>query len=171
MKLWLAKFRISAALDSAKPWPHSLQRKADSCDELRRFANQSQVLDSALKQAREDSDLPPALHDSIMRAIRSTSRPGHSHSKSSLWRWVPVPVLGLAALVGISWLMHQPRQHGITSVTQPPPSLAALTSALTIGTEMTQTMPASMMAPMSEELVRVRLDVDNTANFLLASLP
>ena len=66
MKSWLAKFRISAALDAGKPWPEPLKIAADP--ELERFARRTEALGRALRS------VPPAaplLHDSIMRAVRT----------------------------------------------------------------------------------------------------
>ena len=168
MNLWFSKFRISAALDSAKPWPRSLERKVAGRDELRRFSSEAQALDSALKQAREDSDAPPGLHASIMRAVLRAPASAVGGSRRVVWRRLAAPAIGLAACAVAWWVWHQPPPPGAAAG---PPSLTTATRALDLGSEVTQAMPAAVVAPMSDELARVRLDLDQTTKFLLASLP
>jgi hypothetical protein len=89
------------------------------------------------------------------------------------WRWAPAAAAVAAALVltlvlGGGWLTR--RQPA-----PPPPTaaqaLSAPAAALDWSAEMSRTVPAAVVAPLSDELERVNRDLENTADFLLASLP
>jgi hypothetical protein len=49
--------------------------------------------------------------------------------------------------------------------------LATANNALELSEQITQTMPAAVMAPLSDEWQGLNRDLQNTAQFLLASLP
>jgi hypothetical protein len=166
MKKLLTKFRLSNALDNEPggPLPDSLREKISASPELRDFAQRAAALDRALRR-------PPAvpadaaLHHSIMRAVRA----GAAESAPSR---VPVR-MGLAtalaalALIGI-WLAARPPAPAALSGAQ---TLAAAQIVLEMGGEISRSVPASMVAPLSKELACVDHDIRDTTQFILAVLP
>ena len=85
----------------------------------------------------------------------------------SLLRWATVPALAAIALLGVWWALHTPVRPSAPDT----PSLAAATSAFELSGQLARTVPAAVVAPLSGELERLNLDLANTAQFLLASLP
>ncbi len=162
MKTWLAQFRISAALDRGKPLSRNQQEGVERTPELRRFAQASRTLNLDLKGGPIPAKLPVALHSGIMRAVVGAQRSGAPTGLSFVWRWLPAPALVLLVLAGFWWPMR--RAPG-------PDPLAPASAVLQAGQQVTQTMPAAVLAPMSDEWQRVSRDLDKTAQFLWASLP
>jgi hypothetical protein len=161
MKSWLAKFRISAALDAGKPLPESLRRSVASDPELERFTRRTEALGRAL---RRPAAANPALHDSIMRAVRAAAR--QEQPLRAPWAaWWAVPA-SIAALVVICFWFGFHRQA-------PPggPSLDGAVMVLEMSEKMPNAMPSFMMAPLSDEWARVDHDLQNTTQVLLASFP
>jgi hypothetical protein len=82
-------------------------------------------------------------------------------------RWVAAPLVAAVVLVVI-W-------QGLRGPIAPPSkgtqSLAAATTALEMGGQLAQAAPSAVVAPLSDELARLNRDLDNTARFILASLP
>jgi hypothetical protein len=161
MKSWLAKFRISSALDSPKPLRESLQRKINGSRELGQFVAQATSAGEALRKNIPKSAPPPALHSAIMSSLRAAEFIPYSG-----WR-----MAGLAAPAAVAMLLtatvwwNWPRpQHA------PTPSISTST-ALEFGSRMPETLPAAVVAPLSEELEKVNLDINRAAQFLVASLP
>ncbi len=167
MKSWLAKMRISAALDSGRQPPAWLQRWVRRSRELRRFEQAMMTLDQALKQTVPKPEAPASLHHSIMQAVPGTSRLAATEPRLTFLHWAPLPALVLIMLLGAWWFLHRPP-------TQPAPSaqtLAAAATALELGGQIPETVPPVVVAPLSDELERLHRDLDSTAQFLLASLP
>jgi hypothetical protein len=165
MKAWLAKFRISAAQDAGKPLPPSVQRQLAGSDELRRFKEDTAALDRALRQVPAPETEPePTLHAAIMGAVRAAERRPASPRPFAFLRWLPAPALATVAVLGVWWLLHRP-------VATPVPTLAIAATALEMSDTVAQGLPSTVMAPLSEEWQRLNSDLDNTAQFLLASLP
>ncbi len=156
MKEWFAVLRdivaLSVGLKPTGPLPGDLEHEMT-------------MLDRALKETAPKLQAPPSLHRSIMRAVRAAERPSVSPGWSFL-KWLPAPAL--VALALLAW--HA--QRGPASRSAPSPqSLAAAATALAIGGQMAQAMPAAVVAPLADELARLNRDLNNTAQFLLASLP
>jgi hypothetical protein len=153
MKSWFAKLRARAALDAGGPRRVSQQELA--------------AVDQALRQSLPRAHPPANLHSSIMRAVHSAQQRPARPLWLTLLRWLPataVPVLALA----VAW--HVLRSHQSSSAANAQ-SLAAAATALEVGGQLAHTAPSAAVAPLSEELARLNLDLDNTAQFLLASLP
>lgn len=162
MKLWFAKFRLSNALDSGRPLPRELRRQLETRDELRTFAGRVYEMDSALRE-RPATQAPSDLHDSVMQAVRGVERSGRSAPRSINWvGWLPAPALALCAICAWLWLSHRQAETR---------SLPSLSSAFESGEQMAKTFPAELVDPLQEELRRVNLDLDDTARFLVASVP
>jgi hypothetical protein len=161
MKSWLAKFRISAALDAGKPLPESLRRKIAADPELERFARRTEALGRALRSV----PLPdPSLHDSIMRSVRNAAR-REQPRRSLAPSWLPAAAAAAALTIACVWAtFHRPT----------PPSRESLDGAVMVFEEseqMLNTMPKMVMAPMYDEWARVDQDVQDTTHVLLASFP
>ena len=164
MRLLFSEYRISTALDAARPLTPALQQKLAANDELRRFAQGLSALDHALRDSVPQPEPPPALHASIMRALRMDARPVPSVRKSSILRWLPAPAF--AVLVCALCVWH------FTSVRSPSRNaFETASTALAAGGEMARAVPGTALAPLTEEWQRVNQDLDNTAQFLLAALP
>ena len=171
MKTWLTKFRISNALNDRKPLPPAVERAMARSEELRRFADNSSTLDHTLKSQLARPEACPRLHDSIMRAVRS-SGPAQGAEKQPAWpRWVPASSFGmlvlLCCLLAIQFFPTLSTQH------QPENSetLAAAGSAIDLGGRFVREAPAVAMAPLSDEMQKLDHNLTDAGNFLLASLP
>jgi hypothetical protein len=163
MKSWLTKFRISAALDAGRPFPTKLNEEISRSGDLTRFAQRAVAVDSALKGERPWPELPPFLHQRIMHAVEG-SRTGslRTASPGTVVAWVVAPALAVAVLIGAWW-----RVQGWAKAK----ALEPAATALALGSKMPQTAAAKALAPLSDELQRVNRDLEQTKNFLLASLP
>ena len=167
MKSWIAKLRISAALDADEQPSARLSRWPGASAELRAIEQEMVALDRALTETAPKAEAPVGLHGSIMQSVRAAQRPTTAPRQPNLLRWLPAPALALILLVAAFLAMHRPAR----TAEQDAQSLTAATSALHFGNQMVQTMPSAMVAPLSDELNRLNLDLDKTAQFLLASLP
>ena len=168
MKTWIAKLKISAALDAGQGPAAGPQRKECVSNGLRGFAREMTALDRALKQSVPKPDAPPSLHSSIMRAVRAAERPaGVSERELTFLRWVPWSVAAVVAVIAMWYVSQGPdRLPGRDAQ-----SLAAATTALEMGGQVARAAPAAGGTPLADELARVNRDLDSTAQFLLASLP
>ena len=167
MTFWFTKARISAALDTGKRPSAWLRRRVSKSEELRAFEQEIMALDQALHQSVPRSEMPASLHRSIMQAVQSADRPAPTRRTPTVLRWAPVPVLAVIMLLGFWWVLRSPAR-------QSPPdtqSLAAASSALELSGQLARTVPSAVVAPLSGELERLNLDLANTAQFLLASVP
>jgi len=135
---------------------------------LRDFDHELAALDRALKRTVPTPHAPPSLHGSIMRAVRSAHRPAADpRNEWAFLRWLPVPV---AVVITLAAILHQAREpvRPPAKSTQP---LAVATTALQVGGEMARAVPSAVVAPLTDELQKLNQDLNNTAEFLLASLP
>ena len=167
MKKLLTKFKLSNALDEAAggPVPDSLQKKISACPELRDFAQRAAALDRALRHPPAVAVTDATLHNSIMRAVRASaaeSAPGR----------VPMRI-GLAtalAAIGI-WLAARPSARNFPAAPSDAQTLAAAQIVLDMGGEISRSVPAAVVAPLSNEWACVDHDVRDTTRFILAALP
>jgi hypothetical protein len=168
MKAWFTKFKISAALDSgARPEALSQPRTSVS-DELRSFEQEMTVLDRTLKQTAPKPRVPPTLHASIMRAVRATELPLPQARPELSWlRWLPMSAVAVLAVLVVWYVARSP----LPSRAQDTQSLAAATTALDLSGQVARAVPSAVVAPLADELDKVNRDLDNTAQFILASLP
>ena len=161
MKLFLTKLRISSALDSGKPLPESLRRKIAADPELERFVRQSQILE---RNAPEPPPSDPALHDSIMLAVRATARRWQRKHAPALSWLAPAATLAALALAG-AWVL-QSRNALRAKVPMDGPI-----ALLEMGKGMSATVPSMVMAPLTNEWARVSHDVEDTKQIVLGSFP
>jgi hypothetical protein len=168
MKSWLAKFRISAALDEGRRLPKGLAKAAANSEELRRFDESAVKLDAALRIARPQVELPPLLHEAILGAVEAAERPASAEPRGTWLRWVPVPALALLVVFGVWWGMRHRQPQPSAAETQ---SLVWVSTVMDVSDQMRGALPGAVVSPLSEELAYLDEDVGRTAEFLLASLP
>ena len=189
MKNWLTKFRISSALDAGKPLSESLRRKIQQSDRLRQFVAETIALENSLKNHVPKPPSPPSLHSVIMNSIvgadvrrltsikpTAASQPPlrsrypnrgslrHNPLPNQFLRWLPAPALALLLVASFWWALHRP-------ISASSGSLSMATTTLQLGGDMPQTIPAAVVAPLSQELDHLNRDLDSAARFVLASLP
>ena len=167
MKIWFAKKGLSAALDSGKAPSRWLQRNVANSPELRDFEQDLMSLDRALREPAPKPAVPASLHGSIMQAVRAADRPPRSERQLPRLRWAPMPVFAAVVALLAWWVVNRPAPP-----TAPDPqSLAGAATALEMSSQLARAMPSAVISPLSVELDRLNQDLDNTAQFLLASLP
>jgi hypothetical protein len=166
MKVWLAKFRSSLALDNKTS---SLPASNRSSAEVRRFAQQAASLDRALRKEPVDTTLPPSFHESIMRAVRAAEQHRAPRSNNGL-RWLPAYGLAAVVIIGLWLAAHNPSRHAPISGNISM-SFSSATTVLGLEDQVANGLPANVMAPLTEELDHINHDVARTAQFLLASIP
>ncbi|HLX69810.1 MAG TPA: hypothetical protein VKV04_09310 [Verrucomicrobiae bacterium] len=167
MNSWLTRFRISAARDEGQPLPESLRKKINRSSELRKFEENTNALEHALRAARPEEVTPPFLGSSIMRAVKESGRPmGKAHVWTAALRVSGAFGTALVALTFAIWLT------GTRPVRPDAPNVMASTSsAFQLGDTVTHTLPLATVTPLNDELSRLNLDLTNTARFLLANVP
>jgi hypothetical protein len=165
MNLWFAKFKISNALDGGNRLPHSVRQKIAASESLRRFRDDSVALDRALRQAPRDIEVSPTLHGSIMRALRQPQVRAGRQTASFAWRWAPTTAVAALVLAGLFWPRPQP------ALPAHPDSLAPVANVLESSDKLARAVPAAVVSPLSDEWARVGRDLDDTEQFLVASLP
>jgi len=159
---WLARFRVFAALDAGESLPGGLAKKMARSQELREFAESLAAIDSALKTTPPRPELPAFLHEGIMGAVEaSRARPAPAVPSFRLVPWLAAPALALLVFAGAWWVRDRVRST----------ALQPATAALNLGSKMPETIATSAIAPLSDELDRLNRDLDQTKEFLLASLP
>ena len=166
MKTWLAKFRISAALDEQRPLSARLAKAAASSEELRRFKAGAVKLDAALRASPPQAEPPFNLHSSILRALEAAERPAPAERRGLWLRWLPAPITAVLLVFGLWAGLH----HRSTQAARAD-SLVWVSTALDTSRQLTGSLPNALINPLSEELENLHQDVGNTAQFVLASLP
>src|SRR5215475_5606566 len=98
MRDWLAKFKISCALDRDGQMP--ARRECHRSDGLQQFMRQTTALEAALKASVPKPTAPTALHGQIMSALRSSQAAANPNEESApsdvsglLTKWVGAPAL------------------------------------------------------------------------------
>jgi hypothetical protein len=129
------------------------------------------ALDGRLRTARSGESVPPTLHASIMRAVR-TPRSQRLSLREHVLRWLPVPALALLLVTGVWWASSRAGREAVTSdlaiLSRPLPGVG---SAWDEGRELTQTATFAVMAPLSGEMELLNRDLQRAVAFLADSLP
>jgi hypothetical protein len=171
MKTWYARLRILALIGEGKPLTPSWQRRIAGSGELQRFARSAVSLERVLKQEQPDIAAPAFLHAKIMRAVRAAGQPAPRRSWVGGFRWLPAPAVAVAVVLGVWHVTHPVPEKALSSVAAGKYSLEAAAVALDYSAQMTRRMPSAAVAPLSDELQRVNRDLNNTVDFIVASLP
>jgi anti-sigma-K factor RskA len=169
MKFWFTKAKISATLDAGQRPSAWLRRRVSKSEEPRGFEQEMLALDQALRQSAPKPEVPASLHRSIMQAVRSADRPAPAGRQLPFLRWAPMPALAVMFMVVLAvwWVVHRPARQPAPD----PRPLAAAATALEMSGQLARAVPSAVVAPLSGELERLNLDLANTTQFLLASLP
>jgi len=158
MKTWIEKFKISAALD--QPPAGESKAPASGTKAPAEFAEQMTALDRALRSGPPAPVPYPGLHESIMAAVRDC-RAEVGPARAAGWRW------GLAgALTCLLMLGGWGAWHRVASRLAPAPFRNAASVE-----EQVAALPAKVLSPLSQEWQALNLDLEKTAEFLLASVP
>jgi hypothetical protein len=102
-----------------------------------------------------------------MRATQAGAAEAAPARELALRRWLPASALAALA----AWCVFREGPVASTHPVSQRDGLAPAAVALELGQQVTQRMPAEMVAPLSEEWQRLNLDFDRAQEFLLASLP
>ena len=121
-------------------------------------------LDQVLRGTVPELEVPPGLHTSIMRAVRTLGPPILPARRPASLRWLSAPLL--AALFCALWAWHMGSRPAAAQS-----AFERAGTTLAASEEMAWTAPATAVAPLTEEWQRLNQDLDNTAQFLLAVLP
>jgi hypothetical protein len=170
MKKLLAKFRISNALDKEIA-PDSQREKIDPSSGARNFAQRAAVLDRALRVPPSISPADATLHNSIMRAVRASANAQKIvPTRASNKIWLAMTSAAFAAIC--VWLLVRPSAPILPSrADESSQTLAAAQNVLDMSAEVSRSMPAAVVGPLSNELASVDHDIRNTTQFVLATLP
>ena len=171
MKTWLTKWRISRALDECKPLPPAAKRALAESAELRHFAANAAAVDQSLASTRPTPAAPPALHESIMRAVRS-AKYAEDSARQQFWPGlIPASALTFLILLSVFGVQRFARPPAAVLPAPAASPLAVAHAALASGGDWIQAVPAAALSPLSEEMTRLNRDLTNAQNYLLASLP
>lgn len=168
MKEFFAKFGISSALDRGQPVPDELRRRASKSGDTGDFLERAETVDRMLRRHKPGIQSPAGLHGSIMRAV-SQARHAEAQPRMVMPRWMPA--MGFAVMLVFAALWGLRLHERSELKTAGADTLALATQALEMSREFAQTLPAKVMEPVSGELKKINEDVDNTAKYLLASIP
>ena len=163
MKTWLAKFKISSALDDNNPGRKRLNGLEVASEEIRRFDHAARSLDRRLESGPPEQPLPPDLHASVMRAVRHAAGKSERQFAPVIVRWLPAPALALLVVAGVWW--------GLNRTAEQPQPLTTAGAALTRSHELTRQAPAAVLAPLSKEMESLHRDFRKAVEFLVASVP
>ncbi len=174
MKTLFAKFKISSALDESKS--QTTEPGEAGSPEVRSFGESLRSLDQRLKDSRPRDGAPEGLHGSVMRAVRQTAqeRATQAEPKAASWfrpAWLAAPALVLLALATVWWFNRGTAPDQPTVAVGPAqPSIAGAAELLEVGGQ-AQKATAVALSPLSAEAEFLKQDLQNVAEFLLASLP
>jgi hypothetical protein len=138
-----------------------------------KFRNADEGLESALRESAPKSEFPPELHDSIINAVHTAHRAksievlGIGMLQPFIKSWLPVTGFAGLVLLGVLLSIHN---HPVAAIQNPQP-LAEMSRAFATTQEFVDSLPSVAVGPLSDELDKVNLDLDRTAEFLLATLP
>lgn len=172
MKSWIKKFKISAALDEARPSERAPEPPVQTCpDDMSRFAASLHRLDHQLKNARPHAAAPDDLHESIMHRVRQAGRKAEARTArpSFRWSWLAAPGLALLALMG--WMVWPEKSRPASNSAVSAHSLKVATSTFEMGRSAAQTAPAAALAPLENEMTLLHSDALRAMDLVFASLP
>jgi hypothetical protein len=185
MKNLLTKFRLSNELDekSGVSMPGDLRKSVDASPELQNFSQRADALDRALRKRPSVAPSDASLHQSIMRAVRSTEQTQEA-AANIVWRrgtdalpWTgrmrfgfgATLTAGLAVAAIAIWLAVRPATPG-TQAKSREQSLEVAQVVIDMGGQLPQSVP-SVVSPLTNELACVDHDIQDTTKFVLAMLP
>lgn len=169
MKSWFWKFRISVALDERRPVASLLRSRIGQCPELQQFEKDTARLSSRLGPPPSTAT-PLALHESIMRRVRAAQVSSSEMANSGSKKWVPISAGASILVLAAGLFLALNHRHGDNSQVAGKVSLNSPFGLMSAGSlDSAASTPA--VAPLTQEWQYLKVDFDNTANFLAASLP
>jgi len=167
MNTWLTKWRMSNAIDDRGSFPPAVKTALAQSAELRQFAEDAAALELALTHSRPIPAASPALHASIMRAIRSPEPARACACPEYRSRLMPAAALALLLLSAFgAWRLTKRSE-----VISPATSMAVAGTALETGCQLVRAMPDTALSPLTNERLWLDRDLVRAREFLLASLP
>ena len=167
----LMKFMVSKILDEGRPLPPFVQRRIQRSGDLRRFAQDAETLGRLLKSTPAYAESPAWLHQSVMTAVGRSEMKATSPRRSFRPLLLAASVAALMALFGVLGVVRvNHEQHSAAKPTDVS-SLSLASSALEQGGSLMRQAPQEALAPLSDEMERLRSDLARAQEFLLASLP
>ena len=164
MKTWLAKFRVSTALDSGQSSQPRAAIISSGNQEVRSFAASLQTLDRRLRFECLSAVEPAGLHVAIMRAVGRVSARERPAIAPWVMRWLPASGIALVTVVGLWWHFSQP-------VVEVPPPVAPMAVVVELEPTVPQLASAAVLAPLSQELEFLKRDFQVAVRFLASSVP
>ncbi|MDB6059438.1 MAG: hypothetical protein JWO95_3282 [Verrucomicrobiales bacterium] len=167
MKIWpniFAAFKISAAHDDRERLAPSLKAKIARSPELCSFESATSAMERRLMSAARRPKAPPQLHSSIMRAVRTSRCEAESTRARVRWTW-EIPAAA-AAIIVVLVLNFFP---ATTDVTQP--SAPIVTAPTFSVASIAQQNVAEPLSPLLRERDDLTRDLQQTAEFLTATIP
>lgn len=164
----LNKFRISNSFDNGRGLPASLRAKIAASAELSAYLKESAAVDRALRRP----SLPPAdpsLHRGIMRAVRAVATEPAPRRAAPGLGWAAAAALAVVAMMGVWLALPRALPRQVTAA-EPTP-LATVTAAIELGGQISQRMPAEVIAPLSNEWAQVDDDLRGASRVILSSMP
>ena len=171
MKTWLQKFRVSNALNEGHLPPSQREPALQPISEVDSFRDECQALAEALKARPSQREFPPALHNSIMRAIRTSSRAGESEGWAWWPRWQKAAGIMMLVWMGAFLTFHHVPRKVQPQLAPASPSLALASSAWELAGNFVRQAPASALSPIVDEKASLDRDLARAGEFLYASLP
>jgi hypothetical protein len=163
MKTWLAKFKISNALNHRHAPPMDAEACPTKSAAVRHFSQQAAALDQLLKNSPPAPPVSAAQHAAIMRAVRAIEiAPKFS------WPKVLIPAAAITLVIFVAAIASLRSRYPAPATADSPLSLA--TAALQSGDTFAQSFPAATQ-PLADEMTLLHRDATNAQDFILASLP
>ncbi len=187
MKRFFVSYAISDALSRGarltRFWRGCISRSAD----LQAHEQAMNRLDDRLRRTVRNSaaNLPPALHDSILEAVRRESSSPSPRTELRgpfpIMRWAAAGALGvILILLAAGGFLRRPSDPPIADPAlragEPGASVVASTATafpgtLTLVEELSPYHPVRLTQPLASQIDAVSEDVRDTTRFLMASLP
>ncbi|HEX4122675.1 MAG TPA: hypothetical protein VH619_18835 [Verrucomicrobiae bacterium] len=132
---------------------------------------QAAELDRALRRTPAVPPVDAALHQSIMRAVRAGANAAETTPKEAPGKlWLAMAVSATAAIC--LWLVTRPGSGSLPATpSESAQTLAVAQGVLDMGAEVSRSVPAVVVSPLSNELASVDHDIRNATQFVLATLP
>ncbi len=177
MKKLLIQFLVSRSLDTGRPlrglWRRWISRSAD----LARFEQAARELHHRLKEPVPGTEhAPPStLHASIMRAVRESWSESGVEVGDTAWGFTPALRWGTAAaglvLLAVSLWLGRNHWSPPGGRTVQGGNLTALPAVGPLAEQVTTNGIAVLTLPLNRQIEGLARDLQETAQFLLASLP
>jgi hypothetical protein len=180
MRRLLARFKISRSLDEdgrlSPFWARVLSRSPEDA----RFQQEATALEALLRESSQEAPppLPPSAHRAILAAVKAAHPPRparHSPLLTPALAWASVAVI-VVLVAAATLALRRSQPPGAARVQTPQHPLKAdwsarLAETLDLVPRASAAAPATVTAPLAQELASLEADARSTAQFILASIP